>query len=65
MEERCEICSGELIEGNLAGFHGIQFYPKGEFKKAVNPKRSAIVCYCCKNCGLIQKLRAVDVEKLV
>ena len=64
MDERCEACGGELMEGKLAGMHGMQFYPAGEFEKLLNPKRSAVVCYCCKSCGLIQKLRATEVDKL-
>ncbi len=65
MGNKCEKCGGELIEGKMAGMHGIQFYPEGEFEKVVNPKRSAVVCHCCKNCGLIQNFRATEVNKLL
>lgn len=64
MENRCEKCDGELLEGVLAGLHGLSFYPKGEKDKLVNPKHSSVVCFCCKSCGLIQKMRVTDIEKL-
>ena len=51
MENRCEKCDGELLEGVLAGLHGLSFYPKGEKDKLVNPKQSSVVCFCCKSCG--------------
>ena len=37
MDERCEACGGELMEGKLAGMHGMQFYPAGEFEKLLIP----------------------------
>jgi len=65
MEERCEACGGELMEGKLAGMHAAQFYPVGEFEKLVKPKKSAVVCFCCKSCGLVQKFRAIEMDKLL
>ncbi|MBE5873068.1 MAG: hypothetical protein E7287_01535 [Lachnospiraceae bacterium] len=64
MEERCEKCGGELIEGKMAGMNGIAFYPKGELGK-MKPKRSSVTCFCCINCGLIQLIRATEIDKLV
>ena len=63
-EERCEQCGGELIEGTLAGMYVTRFYPKGEEKKVVG-KSSKTVCTCCKECGLIRDIRAVELDKLV
>ena len=64
MEIKCENCGGELIKGQMAGMHGMFFYPEGEINK-LKPKRSSVVCYCCKNCGLVQKLAVKEVEKLL
>jgi len=44
--------------------HGMFFYPEGEINK-LKPKRSSVVCYCCKNCGLVQKFAVKEVEKLL
>ena len=64
MEFKCENCGGELIKGQMAGMHGMFFYPEGEINK-LKPKRSSVVCYCCKSCGLIQKFTVKEVEKLL
>lgn len=63
MGKKCVECGGELIEGKLAGMHAVCFYPNGEEKK-LRGKYSKTVCSCCKNCGLIQNVRAIEVEKL-
>lgn len=64
MNNKCKECGGELIEGGfLAGMYDVAFMPKGEQKKAF-PKRSKIVCSCCKECGLIQNIRAVELNKI-
>ena len=63
MDKKCVECGGELIEGKLAGMHASCFYPNGEFKK-MKPKYSQTVCYCCKKCGLIQNIRAIDIDKI-
>ena len=63
MNNICEKCGGELIEGMIAAMHGMFFYPNGEINK-LSPKRSPIICYCCKKCGHIQDLRAVYPDKL-
>ena len=63
MENKCSKCGGELIEGSLAGRYVVAFYPKGEEKK-IRPKCSKTICSCCKVCGLIQNIRAVELEKL-
>lgn len=63
MDIRCEQCGGELIEGVLTGMSAIFFYPKGEIKR-FQPKRTQVVCFCCKDCGSIQKLQAMDVLAL-
>ena len=64
MENKCENCGGELINGQMAGMHGMFFYPEGEIKK-LKPKRSSVICYCCKSCGLVQKFTVKEVEKLL
>ena len=63
MEAKCENCGGELVEGQMAGMHGIFFYPEGEINK-FRPKRSSVVCYCCKSCGTVQKFRVKEIDKL-
>lgn len=63
MNNKCEKCGGELIEGTLAGMYVASFYPKGEEKKVIR-KSSKTVCSCCKVCGLIQNIRAVELDKL-
>ena len=63
MNNKCEKCSGELIEGSMAGMHGVFFYPDGEINK-LKPKRSPVICYCCKRCGMIQGFTATQPEKL-
>ncbi|MDO4863950.1 MAG: PF20097 family protein [Ruminococcus sp.] len=63
MNERCEKCGGELIEGVIASMHGMFFYPNGEINK-LKPKRSSIVCYCCKECGHIQDFKAKELQKI-
>ena len=64
MENKCEKCGGELINGQMAGMHGMFFYPEGEIKK-LKPKRSSVICYCCKSCGLVQKFTVKEIEKLL
>ena len=64
MENKCENCGGELISGQMAGMHGMFFYPEGEIKK-LKPKRSSVVCYCCKSCGLVQKFTVKEVKNLL
>jgi len=64
MNNKCIECGGELIDGTLAGMYVACFYPKGEEKK-LNGKKSKTVCSCCKDCGLIQNIRAVELEKIV
>ena len=64
MNKKCVECGGELIEGKLAGNYAVCFYPSGEEKK-MNGKRSKTICLCCKACGLIQEIRAVEPHKLV
>jgi len=39
------------------------FYPDGEINK-LKPKRSPVICYCCKKCGMIQGFIAIQPEKL-
>jgi hypothetical protein len=39
------------------------FYPDGEINK-LKPKRSPVICYCCKKCGMIQGFIATQPEKL-
>lgn len=63
MEGKCEKCGGTLIEGSLMGMHGLFFYPEGQEMK-FNPKRSPIVCSCCKKCGIIQNIRVSRPEQL-
>ncbi len=63
MGEKCNKCGGELIVGEMAGMHGFFFYPMGEINK-FKPKRSPIVCECCKECGNIQNIRVTKVEKI-
>lgn len=63
MNSKCIACGGELIEGTLAGNYAASFYPKGEEKKLIG-RKSKTVCFCCKSCGLIQNIRAVELEKL-
>jgi hypothetical protein len=64
MEKKCQQCGGELMEGSLAGMHVASFYPKGQEQKIFS-KHSRTVCDCCKKCGLIQNIRAVELDKLV
>ena len=61
--QQCEKCGGELLEGQLVTTHGVFFYPMGEIKK-FRPKRRSITCSCCKTCGAIQNIRAVELDKL-
>lgn len=69
MNEKCEKCGGELIEGEMTSMYGIFFYPdiffypKGEVGK-LSPKRSPITCFCCKKCGHIQDIKAKELDKL-
>ena len=65
MDNKCEKCGGELIEGSLASAYYIHFYPKGEDKKLFTKKHSKTVCYCCKACGLIQCFKAVELDKII
>lgn len=64
MDNKCIECGGELIEGTLAGMYVTHFYPNDEAKKVIG-KKSKTVCSCCKVCGLIQNIRAVELDKLV
>lgn len=64
METKCQFCGGELIKGQIAGMYGVFFYPEGEINK-FKPKRSSVICYCCKNCGMVQKFSVKDVDKLL
>ncbi|MBO5089516.1 MAG: hypothetical protein J6C27_01200 [Clostridia bacterium] len=64
MDNKCVECGGELIEGTLAGMYVACFYPKGEEKK-LKGKKSKTVCSCCKVCGLIQNIRAIELDKIV
>lgn len=63
MERKCEVCGGELMRGELASMYGIFFYPEGETKK-FKPKRSLVLCECCKACGNIQGFKAKDPSSL-
>ncbi len=64
MDNKCVECGGELIEGILAGMYVAYFYPKGEEKKLIG-KKSKTVCSCCRVCGLIQNIRAIELDKIV
>ena len=64
MDNKCEKCGGELMEGSLASAYVMSFYPKGEERK-FRPKTVKTVCSCCKVCGLVQNIRVVDPKKLV
>ncbi len=64
MDNKCVECGGELIEGTLSGMYVACFYPKDEEKK-IKGKKSKIVCCCCKVCGLIQNIRAIELDKIV
>jgi len=63
MNNRCIECGGELIEGSLAGNYVTCFYPKGEERKVIG-RKSKTVCSCCKACGLIQNIRAIELDKI-
>ena len=63
MDKKCVECGGELVEGALAVNYIAYFYPKGEEKKLIG-KRSKTICSCCKICGLIQNIRAIDLDKI-
>ena len=63
MENYCVSCGGKLLEGTLAGNYVASFYPKGEEKKLIG-KKSRTVCSCCIECGLIQNIRAVELDKI-
>jgi len=60
----CERCGGELIQGELVTGHGMAFYAKGEKMKLLPKKISPVICWCCKNCGLIQNIVATEPERL-
>ena len=64
MDNKCVECGGELIEGKLAGKYAACFYPKGQ-EKNLKAKYSKTVCSCCKVCGLIQNIRAIELDKIV
>ena len=38
MDNKCEKCGGELVEGKLGGMYLTCFYPKGE-EKRLSPKK--------------------------
>ncbi len=63
MKNVCINCGGELINGVMAGRYGLSFYPDGEIKR-LKPKLSKVVCDCCKECGTIQNIRAIELEKI-
>ena len=63
MDEKCSLCGGEMLEGNLFSTHGVFFYLEGEEKKLVNQKKSALKAFCCKECGNIQ-IKAAELDKL-
>ncbi len=64
MDKKCIECGGELVEGVLVGAHVTYFYPNGEEEK-IKSKKSKTVCSCCRDCGLIQNIRAVELDKIV
>ena len=64
MDKKCVECGGELIEGTLAGMYAASFYPKDEEKKLIG-KKSKTICSCCKDCGLIQNIRAIELNKII
>ena len=64
MNKKCIACGGDLIEGTLAGMYVAVFYPKDEEKK-LKGKKSKTVCDCCRACGLIQNIRAIELDKIV
>jgi len=51
------------MEGTVAGMSGLCFYPEGEIGK-FKPKRSQIVCDCCKECGNLQGFRVKNLAEL-
>jgi len=63
MNDKCEKCGGELIDRKINSMQGIFFYPVGEETK-FKPKRSAIICRCCVECGHIQELHVEKPEQL-
>lgn len=64
MDKKCMECGGELVEGTLAGRYIACFFPKNEEKK-IRGKKSKTVCSCCKVCGLIQSIKAIELDKIV
>lgn len=63
MNEKCNICGGEMIEGIIVSGVGVAcFYPEDEEKK-LKPKRSTVKAYCCKECGNIC-LTAAELQNL-
>ena len=40
------------------------FYPEGEINK-IKPKRSSVVCYCCKGFGLVQRFTVKEIANLL
>lgn len=63
MNEKCSICGGEMLEGNIiSAVSGVFFYPEGEEKKLA-PKKSALKAFCCKECGNI-RIMAAELDKL-
>lgn len=63
MDEKCSLCGGEMLEGNIiSAVGGVFFYPKDEEKK-FKPKRSTLKAFCCKECGNI-RIMATELDKL-
>ncbi len=56
MENKCEECGGELINGQMAGMHGMFFYPEGEIKK-LKPKRSSVFVIAVRVVDLFRSLQ--------
>ena len=64
MDKKCIECGGELVQGKLAGMYVACFYPTGEENK-LKGRKSKTVCSCCRVCGLIQNIRAIELDKIV
>lgn len=63
MSEKCQYCGGNLIVGQIAAAREVLFYPEDELSE-FKPKRSKIICSCCKQCGAIQNIKAIELDKL-
>lgn len=62
MIERCEKCGDEPVDGAITTMYGFYFYADSE-KGRLKPKRSAVTCSCCKQCGRIQNFKVKDLDK--